>query len=73
MTFGSPDLGKFEFVKLAALRTAQLMRGCTPRVAAVGKPTTTAQREVATVGQLLQDADGDAAARIRLQCRRLTP
>ena len=47
MTFGSPDVGKFEFVKLAALRTAQLMRGCTPRVAAVGKPTTTAQREVA--------------------------
>ena len=47
MTFGSPDVGKFEFVKLSALRTAQLMRGCTPRVAAVGKPTTTAQREVA--------------------------
>jgi DNA-directed RNA polymerase subunit K/omega len=47
MTFGSPDVGKFEFVKLASLRTAQLMRGCTPRVPAVGKPTTTAQREVA--------------------------
>ena len=47
MTFGSPDVGKFEFVKLAALRTAQLMRGCTPRVPAGGKPTTTAQREVA--------------------------
>jgi DNA-directed RNA polymerase subunit K/omega len=47
MTFGSPDVGKFEFVKLAALRTAQLMRGCTPRVPVGGKPTTTAQREVA--------------------------
>lgn len=47
MTFGSPDVGKFEFVKLASLRTAQLMRGCTPRVAIGGKPTTTAQREVA--------------------------
>jgi DNA-directed RNA polymerase subunit K/omega len=47
MTFGSPDVGKFEFVKLSALRTAQLMRGCTPRVPAGGKPTTTAQREVA--------------------------
>ena len=47
MTFGSPDVGRFEFVKVAALRTAQLMRGCTPRVAPGGKPTTTAQREVA--------------------------
>ena len=47
MTFGSPDVGKFEFVKLSALRTAQLMRGCTPRVPACGKPTTTAQHEVA--------------------------
>ncbi|HEY7475303.1 MAG TPA: DNA-directed RNA polymerase subunit omega [Vicinamibacterales bacterium] len=47
MTFGSPDVGKFEFVTLATLRAAQLMRGCTPRVPAAGKPTTTAQREVA--------------------------
>lgn len=47
MTFGSPDVGKFEFVRLATLRTAQLMRGCAPRVAACGKPTSTAQREVA--------------------------
>jgi DNA-directed RNA polymerase subunit K/omega len=41
------DIGKFEFVKLAALRTAQLMRGCTPRVHADHKLTTTARREVA--------------------------
>jgi DNA-directed RNA polymerase subunit K/omega len=47
MTFCSPDMGKFEFVKLSALRTAQLMRGCAPRVPIGGKPTTTAQREVA--------------------------
>jgi len=47
MTFGSPDVGKFEFVRLATLRAAQLMRGCTPRVPVCGKPTTTAQREVA--------------------------
>ena len=47
MTFGSPDVGKFEFVRLATLRTAQLMRGCAPRVAACGKPTSSAQREVA--------------------------
>ncbi len=48
MTFGPAELGKFEFVKVAALRTAQLMRGCTPRVPLGGKPTTTAQREVAS-------------------------
>jgi len=41
------DIGKFEFVRLAALRTAQLMRGCTPRVDGCRKMTTTAQREVA--------------------------
>jgi DNA-directed RNA polymerase subunit K/omega len=47
MTFGSSEMGKFEFVQLAALRAAQLMRGCTPRVALGYKPTTTALREVA--------------------------
>jgi DNA-directed RNA polymerase omega subunit len=47
MTFGPGDVGKFEFVKLSALRAAQLMRGCTPRVPAGGKPTTTALREIA--------------------------
>ena len=47
MTFGAPGVGKFEFVKLSALRTAQLMRGCTPRVATGGKLTTLAQLEVA--------------------------
>ena len=47
MTFVSPEIGKFEFVKIAALRTAQLMRGCSPRVAGGSKMTTTAQREVA--------------------------
>jgi DNA-directed RNA polymerase subunit K/omega len=47
MTFVSPEIGKFEFVKLAALRTAQLMRGCSPRVSGYSKMTTTAQREVA--------------------------
>ena len=45
--FDPVEMGKFEFVRLATLRTAQLMRGCTPRVAAALKRTTTAQREVA--------------------------
>jgi DNA-directed RNA polymerase subunit K/omega len=47
MTFRSPESGGFEFVKVSALRAAQLMRGCTPRVLASHKATTTAQREVA--------------------------
>ena len=37
----------FEFVVVSALRAAQLMRGCTPRVAVGFKHTTTAQLEVA--------------------------
>ena len=47
MTFESLEMGKFEFVKLSALRAAQLIRGCTPRVPAHAKRTTTAQYEVA--------------------------
>jgi len=47
MTFRSTGIGGFEFSKLAALRAAQLMRGCTPRVPACHKKTFTAQREVA--------------------------
>jgi DNA-directed RNA polymerase subunit K/omega len=37
----------FEFVILASLRSAQLMRGCIPRVVASHKAVITAQREVA--------------------------
>ena len=47
MTDPTLEIGKFEFVKLSALRAAQLMRGCTPRVPACGKRTTTARHEVA--------------------------
>jgi DNA-directed RNA polymerase subunit K/omega len=37
----------FEFVVLSALRTAQLVRGCTPRATPSDKAAVTAQREVA--------------------------
>ena len=37
----------FEFVVVSALRAAQLMRGCVPRVAVGYKHITTAQLEVA--------------------------
>lgn len=37
----------FEFVVLAGLRAAQLIRGCTPRVASTHKLIMTAQMEIA--------------------------
>ncbi len=37
----------FEFVVVSALRAAQLMRGCTPRVESTQKIIMTAQLEVA--------------------------
>lgn len=42
-----PQTNAFEFVVLTSLRTAQLMRGCVPRVDGSDKPVTIAQREVA--------------------------
>jgi DNA-directed RNA polymerase subunit K/omega len=41
------ELSAFEFVKVSALRAAQLMRGCQPRVERRYKATLTAQSEVA--------------------------
>ncbi len=43
-----PDgMGTFEFVAIASLRAAQLMEGCTPRVAEKHTTAVTAQLEVA--------------------------
>ena len=42
-----PHIGAFEFVVLASLRTAQLTRGCTPKMPTTHKHTVTAQCEVA--------------------------
>jgi hypothetical protein len=41
-----PGVGAFQFVILASLRTAQLTRGCRPRVDGVHKKTVMAQLEV---------------------------
>jgi len=41
------DMNVFEFVVVAALRAAQLQRGCTPRVEQSPKLAVTAQQEVA--------------------------
>jgi DNA-directed RNA polymerase subunit K/omega len=40
------NMNAFEFVILSSLRATQLLRGCTPRVAASDKVTVTARREV---------------------------
>jgi DNA-directed RNA polymerase subunit K/omega len=56
VTFNAVDLGRFELARLAALRTAQLMRGCAPRVVAGWKQTTTARREIAG-GKVLRVPD----------------
>jgi len=42
-----PGVGAFQFVILASLRTAQLIRGCRPRIEGTHKKTITAQFEVA--------------------------
>jgi len=41
------DTNSFEFARVASLRAAQLMLGCTARVERSSKHTVTAQREVA--------------------------
>jgi DNA-directed RNA polymerase subunit K/omega len=41
------EMGKFEFVAIAALRAAQLTRGCRPKVDGVHTTAVLAQREVA--------------------------
>ena len=41
------DANSFEFARVASLRAAQLMLGCTARVERASKHTVTAQREVA--------------------------
>jgi DNA-directed RNA polymerase subunit K/omega len=51
-----PDMGAFQFVVLAVLRTSQLMRGCRPRVDSDHKATVIAQREVAE-GKVTQVAN----------------
>ena len=45
----------FEFVRIAALRTAQLVKGCTSRVPASHRPVLTAQLEVAA-GKIMFEA-----------------
>jgi DNA-directed RNA polymerase subunit K/omega len=59
-------MGRFEFVRLSSLRAAQLIGGCTPRVAASCKPTTTARREV-TQGKVCRASQTDAQADARVE------
>jgi DNA-directed RNA polymerase subunit K/omega len=47
MVVRSSSVNMYEFVVVSALRTHQLMSGCTPRVDGGHKATTVAQMEVA--------------------------
>ncbi len=51
-----PGVSAFEFVILAGLRAAQLMRGCTPRIEGGHKVIMTAQMEVAA-GKVIRAAN----------------
>lgn len=42
------ETNPFEYIRIASLRAAQLMRGCTARVPAMHRKVLTAQMEVAT-------------------------
>ena len=54
MVHRPPEFSAFEFVVLSGLRTAQLMRGCTPRIDSTHKTIMTAQMEVAA-GKVKRD------------------
>lgn len=60
MTRRPQAIGAFEFVVLSALRAAQLMRGCIPKVEGAHKLTTTAQWEVAS-GKIVNTYDAKLA------------
>ena len=60
LTRRPPAIGAFEFVVLSALRAAQLMRGCIPKVQGAHKLTTTAQWEVAA-GKIVNIYDASLA------------
>ena len=65
-----PGMGAFQFVVLATLRAAQLIRGCRPKVDGTHKASVTAQLEVAEgkVAQLLEPpvAVGEAVSTMRV-------
>jgi hypothetical protein len=60
-----PSVGAFQFVVLATLRAAQLIRGCRPKVDGIHKATVIAQLEVSagivTQASTLPDAMGGPA------------
>jgi len=59
MVHRPPESPAFEFAVIAGLRAAQLMRGCTARVAGTHKRITTAQLEVAA-GKVTRVSADDA-------------
>ena len=66
MTHGLPGGNAFEFVMVATLRSAQLRRGCTPRVPKSPRWILTAQREVAA-GKVWAEVRTNGAAAVAVQ------
>lgn len=58
------EISAFEFVKVSALRAAQLMQGCRPRVASQHTMTHTAQLEVASGKVVRVECDLHAAMKL---------
>ncbi len=58
-----PGMGAFQFVVLATLRAAQLMRGCIPRVDGIHKSTVVAQMEV-SAGKVTQASAAPAPSEV---------
>ena len=63
------EINSFEFIRIAALRAAQLIQGCVPRVPNGAKPATTAMREVAA-GKVRAIPADDAFVRRKLERER---
>ncbi len=55
------DIGRFEFVILSALRAAQLLRGCPPKIDVEHKATITAQLEISSGKVARLDGASDRA------------
>jgi DNA-directed RNA polymerase subunit K/omega len=56
-----PNVGRFQFVVLAARRAEQLLRGCQPKTEGTHKATVAAQLEVSQGTVVQVSAESDAA------------
>jgi DNA-directed RNA polymerase subunit K/omega len=72
MIHRASDTNAFEFVRVATLRAAQLMRGCQPRVPASHRSILTAQLEI-VAGKVHADVRANGPGRPVLTRDKLEP